>query len=50
MSVTLILANLAPLFLALGSVSAFAWFLDDVRQLPEPIETKGALGLWEWKA
>jgi len=28
MSVTLILANLAPLFLGLGSISAFAWFLD----------------------
>jgi hypothetical protein len=28
MSLTLILANLAPLFLALGSITAFAWFLD----------------------
>jgi hypothetical protein len=28
MSVTLILANLAPLFLGLGAISAFAWFLD----------------------
>jgi activating signal cointegrator 1 len=28
----------------------FAWFLENVRQLPEPFEAKGALGLWEWKA
>ncbi|MFX0169640.1 MAG: hypothetical protein ACFE89_09845 [Candidatus Hodarchaeota archaeon] len=28
MSVTLILANLAPLFLSIGSIAAFAWFLD----------------------
>jgi hypothetical protein len=27
----------------------FAWFLHDVRWLPEPVEAKGALGLWEWK-
>lgn len=30
MSLTLILANLAPLFLALGSIAAFAWFLDSL--------------------
>ncbi len=30
MSLTLILANLAPLFLALGSIAAFAWFLDNL--------------------
>lgn len=28
----------------------FAWFLHNVRQLPEPVDAKGALGLWEWKA
>lgn len=27
----------------------FAWFLDDVQALPEPIPAKGALGLWEWE-
>jgi hypothetical protein len=26
----------------------WAWFLSDVRVLPEPISAKGALGLWEW--
>ncbi len=24
----------------------FVWYLDDVRQLPEPIPARGALGLW----
>lgn len=28
----------------------YAWILEDVRQFPEPIPTKGALGLWEWTA
>jgi activating signal cointegrator 1 len=28
----------------------FAWFIHDVRRLTEPVEAKGALGLWEWKA
>jgi len=28
----------------------YAWILEDVRQLPEPILAKGALGLWEWEA
>jgi activating signal cointegrator 1 len=28
----------------------FAWFLHDVRRLPEPVTAKGALGLWDWKA
>jgi hypothetical protein len=27
----------------------FAWFFHNVRQLPEPVDAKGALGLWEWK-
>ena len=27
----------------------YAWFLHDVRRLPEPFEAKGTLGLWEWK-
>src|SRR5215470_858671 len=26
----------------------FAWFLHDVRLLSEPVDAKGALGLWEW--
>ncbi len=26
----------------------FAWLLDHVRLLPEPVAAKGALGLWEW--
>lgn len=26
----------------------FAWRLENVRMLPEPIPAKGALGLWEW--
>lgn len=28
----------------------YAWILEDVRQFPEPIPAKGALGLWEWIA
>ncbi len=28
----------------------FAWLLDQVRRLPEPVAAKGALGLWEWVA
>ena len=28
----------------------FAWLLDHVRRLPEPVAAKGALGLWEWVA
>ena len=27
----------------------FAWFIKDVRRLPEPVPAKGALGLWEWE-
>ncbi len=27
----------------------FAWILDDVVALAEPIPAKGALGLWEWR-
>jgi len=26
----------------------YAWFLTDIRPLPEPIFCKGARGLWEW--
>jgi hypothetical protein len=26
----------------------YAWMLEDVRILPEPIPAKGHLGLWEW--
>src|SRR5260221_14030305 len=28
----------------------FAWFLHDMRRLRKSVETKCALGLWEWKA
>jgi hypothetical protein len=34
MSITLILADLAPLFLGLASISAFSWFIDAL--MPEP--------------
>jgi activating signal cointegrator 1 len=27
----------------------FAWMLDDVHVLPEPVPAKGKLGLWDWK-
>ena len=27
----------------------FAWILEDIQPLPEPIPVKGALGLWEWR-
>lgn len=30
------------------SEGRYAWRLENVRRLPEPIPTKGALGLWEW--
>jgi hypothetical protein len=26
----------------------WAWILEDVKMLPEPIAAKGSLGLWEW--
>jgi hypothetical protein len=26
----------------------FAWFLDNIKMLPEPVPAKGKLGLWEW--
>lgn len=26
----------------------FAWILEDVKSLPEPVPVKGMLGLWEW--
>ena len=26
----------------------YAWILEDVKPLPEPIPAKGKLGLWEW--
>jgi hypothetical protein len=31
------------------SPGRFAWILEDVEQLPEPIPATGALGLWEWE-
>ena len=30
------------------SVGRYAWILDNVSPLPEPIAAKGMLGLWEW--
>lgn len=27
----------------------YAWLLEDVRPLPEPVPARGALGLWEWE-
>lgn len=27
----------------------WAWQLEEIRRLPEPIPAKGALGLWEWR-
>jgi len=32
------------------SPGRFAWLLDTVRALPEPIPARGALGLWNWDA
>jgi hypothetical protein len=31
------------------SEGRYAWLLDDIEILPEPIPARGALGLWEWK-
>ncbi len=31
------------------SIGRFGWLLEDVKMLPAPIPTKGALGLWEWE-
>ncbi len=31
------------------STGRFAWILEDVQPLPEPIPAKGKLGLWEWE-
>lgn len=31
------------------SPGRFAWFLDDVVRLPEPIAARGRLGLWKWE-
>ena len=30
------------------SEGRYAWRLENVRRLPEPIPAKGALGLWDW--
>ncbi len=27
----------------------YMWLLDSIQMLPEPIQAKGALGLWEWQ-
>jgi hypothetical protein len=27
----------------------YAWILDDIQALPEPVPAKGMQGLWEWK-
>jgi hypothetical protein len=36
--------------LAFGDYSPgrYAWLLEDVKMLPEPVPVKGRLGLWEW--
>lgn len=31
------------------SPGRWAWLLDEVEQLPEPVPAKGSLGLWEWQ-
>jgi hypothetical protein len=31
------------------SMGRFAWFLDDIKILGQPIAAKGALGLWNWE-
>src|SRR2546429_7777378 len=31
------------------SPGRFAWILEAVKPLPQPIPAKGALGLWEWE-
>jgi hypothetical protein len=31
------------------SEGRYGWVLENVQQLPMPIEAKGALGLWEWE-
>lgn len=42
--------EISPLERLYGDYSPgrFAWILEDVQALPEPIPAKGALGLWEW--
>ncbi len=30
------------------TVGRYAWILADVKPLPEPIQARGSLGLWEW--
>lgn len=32
------------------SPSRWAWCLDDIVALPEPIPARGSLGLWEWRS
>lgn len=41
----------SPQELAFGDYKPgrFAWLLEDVRELPQPIRVKGALGLWNWE-
>lgn len=31
------------------TLGRYAWILEDVRMLPEPIPAKGRLGLWNWE-
>lgn len=31
------------------SLGRFAWTLEDIKMLPEPVPAVGRLGLWEWK-
>jgi hypothetical protein len=30
------------------TIGRYAWLLDEVEPLPEPMPARGALGLWEW--
>jgi hypothetical protein len=31
------------------SEGRYAWILENIQPLPEPIPAKGAQGLWEWR-
>jgi len=31
------------------TLGRYMWYLENVKMLPEPIQARGALGLWEWK-
>lgn len=46
------IATLTPDELALGdyTLGRYAWKLENVKKLPEPIPAKGKQGLWNWEA